>query len=163
MGQKHSATRETGGATNEDTQKATSHVTTTSINIQDFITDQVFQLCVTEESQETKQQARESDDLVDGSDPEYDAFIRDIVIPCSEEQRQKWQFATLMLLSARETQRPHQFRYKPNRQGRPLINSNNALSPSPDKFNNYVIARPEERRDGKKHAKVVILEDFNRL
>ena len=163
MGQRHSATQETGGATNEDTQEATPQVTSAPIDIQDFITNQVFQWCVTEESQETRQQARESGDLVDGSDPDYDSFITEVVIPKSEEQRRKWQFATLMLLSASETQHPHRFRFKPNRQGCPLLNSNDSLSPSPDKFNNYIIARPEEHRDGTKHAEVVILEDFNRL
>ena len=103
-------------------------------------------------------------DSVDGSDPKFDAFITNIVIPNSEKQRKRWQFASLILQSASEAQDRHTFHYKPsNRHGRPLLNRNNTLSPDPGHFNNYIIARPEKCRDDMIHAEAAILHNFQSL
>ena len=99
----------------------------------------------------------------ESSSVELDKLITEIVIPSTEEQRNKWQFATLMLLTAKET-KEYAFSYKPFQNGgRPKLYKNETSSPKMDEFNNYIIARPEDIRGDTKHAEEMILENFDEL
>ena len=90
-------------------------------------------------------------------------LITKTVIPSTEEQRNKWQFATLMLLTAKETKK-FAFSYKPSQsEGQPILYESETFSPKPKQFNNYIIARPDDIGDNTKHAEEVILENFDEL
>ena len=100
---------------------------------------------------------------LESSSVELDKLITEIVIPSTEEQRNKWQFATLMLLTAKET-KEYAFSYKPfQKGGRPKLYKSKTLSPKLDEFNNYIIARPEDIGGDTIHAEEMIFEKFDKL
>ncbi len=100
----------------------------------------------------------------DGSDPIFDQFIIEDVIPQTEDQRKQWQFACLMLRNATET-RNYSFTYKPNSGGRPLVNTNEPFSPPRKYLHNYIITRPNKELGQwrQKHAEKVIFDEFHNL
>ncbi len=104
------------------------------------------------------QSQRESFESTDGSDPVFDGFIIEQVIPKTENQRKNWQFACLMLRGASETQ----FIYRPQYSGNfPYVDDSKAFSPPVKQLHNYIIARPSSH--GQKHAEEVIIDNFNTL
>ncbi len=121
-----------------------------ALNLEDFIKQNLFSL----------QSRRESFESTDGSDPVFDGFIIEQVIPKTENQRKNWQFACLMLRGASETQ----FIYRPQYSGNiPYVNDSKAFSPPVTQLHNYIIARPSSQAHGQKHAEEVILDNFNTL
>ncbi len=84
------------------------------------------------------------------------------MIPKIENQRNNWQFASLMLRGECETQN-QQFMYKPHHGGDPYVNDSKEFSPPVERFNNYIIARPSSQTHGQKHAEKVILDNFKTL
>ena len=122
------------------------------LNLKDFITNNVFFPI------QFQSRGSSFEDSTDGSDPMFDGFIIEQVIPKAENQRKNWQFACLMLRGEHETQN-QQFIYKPHHGSNPYVNDNEAFSPPVERLNNYIIARPH----GQKHAEEVILDNFKTL
>ncbi len=80
----------------------------------------------------------------------------------AEDQRENYQFAYLLLLNVNEPENGS-FLYKPSKNGSPYVNSNEPFLPPKDKFHNYIIARPMQKGDRRKHAEEIILDEFNDL
>ena len=96
----------------------------------------------------------------EGRSTKLHKFVTEIVIPSAEEQRNKWQFATMMLLTAKEM-KEFAFCYKPSQSGgQPILYESETFSPESKMFNNFIIARP---KDNIKHAEAVILDNFDQL
>ena len=121
---------------------------------QEFIGENVFAFMRVSESSEEPQKFEDSK-------RRFKTFITKVVIPSTEDQRNKWQFATLMLLTAKETKK---FCYEPSQNGgQPKLYENETFSPKSGEFNNYIIARPQNGENNTKHAEEVILENFVEL
>ena len=131
---------------------------TQRITKQQFVSDTVLAYIGTSNStRQVRKGSRKSRQI--------DRFITEYVIPNSQYQRKKWQFASLMLLSTSETKELTSFHHKPHclRCGRPFLNSSKTFSPDSHLFDNYIIAQPSMRKGNTTHAEKVILNNFDKL
>ena len=90
------------------------------------------------------------------------AYIADVVIPMFMGQRNRYQFAVVILLSKKDCQNISKVRFIPSdHQGKPLIDISQPTMPPCGKYHNYIVARPTLDGSSSRHSEVEIFGNSN--